>query len=200
MVEAFLGGAVLQPGERRELHPVSLADGEGDRRRCSRRGRPSSGARRGARTTAPYQVGWCSWYHYFHDVTEADLRANLARAADWPFDVFQLDDGFQAAIGDWLDTNDKFPSALDALAAAIAAEGRTPGIWIAPFLAGADSAVAAAHPDWLATPPRQRHPARRHGQHGVGRRGAHARHDPARGARPPRVGRPRRSSRPASPT
>ena len=29
-IEAFLGGAVLQAGERRELHPVWLADGEGD--------------------------------------------------------------------------------------------------------------------------------------------------------------------------
>ena len=70
------------------------------------------GAAGSARTSAPYQVGWCSWYHYFHGVTEQHLRSNLARAADWPFDVFQLDDGYQAAIGDWLDTNDKFPSDL----------------------------------------------------------------------------------------
>ena len=39
---------------------------------------------------------------------------------------------------------------MEGLAAAIAAEGRTPGIWIAPFLAGASSAVAREHPDWLA--------------------------------------------------
>jgi alpha-galactosidase len=98
-------------------------------------------------------VGWCSWYHYFHAVKEADLRGNLAQAATWPFDVFQLDDGFQAAIGDWLDTNDKFPTPVDGLAAAIAAEGRTPGIWIAPFLAAAASDVARAHPGWLALHP-----------------------------------------------
>jgi alpha-galactosidase len=104
----------------------------------------------GARVSAPYQVGWCSWYHYFHDVTEVHLRSNLARAADWPFDVFQLDDGYQAAIGDWLDTNDKFPSTLDGLAAAIAAEGRQPGIWIAPFIAAPDSQVVREHPDWMA--------------------------------------------------
>ena len=69
-----------------------------------------SAGRSGGRVDAPYQVGWCSWYHYFHDVTERDLRANLALAAEWPFDVFQLDDGYQAAIGDWLDTNEQFPS------------------------------------------------------------------------------------------
>jgi alpha-galactosidase len=103
-----------------------------------------------ARTTAPYQVGWCSWYHYFHAVTEADLRANLARAADWPFDVFQLDDGFQSAIGDWLTTNADFPTSLDGLSSAIAAEGRVPGLWLAPFAIAPGSQLAHHHPDWRA--------------------------------------------------
>ena len=150
-IEAFLGGAVLAPGERRELHEVTIAVGQGDPASLLEAWAGALGSAAEARTTAPYQVGWCSWYHYFHGVTEADLRSNLALANRWPFDVFQLDDGFQAAIGDWLDTNDKFPTPIDGLAAAIAAEGRTPGIWIAPFLAGATSEVAVAHPDWLAT-------------------------------------------------
>ena len=116
--------------------------------RCSRRGPESSAP--AARLAPRRRTRWCSWYHYFHDVTEADLRSNLARAGDWPFEVFQLDDGFQAAIGDWLRINDDFPTAVDGIAAAIAAAGRTPGIWIAPFVAGPDSAVAASHPGWLA--------------------------------------------------
>ena len=91
------------------------------------RGPTASGRRAGARTEAPFQVGWCSWYQYFHDVTEADIAANLARADRWPFEVFQLDDGYQAAIGDWLATNDRFPSGLDGLAASIDAAGLDPG-------------------------------------------------------------------------
>ena len=149
--EAFLGGAVLAPGERRSLHTIvvsgpqpagasELLEGWAD----------WAGRVGGACTAAPYQVGWCSWYHYFHDVTEADLRSNLARAGDWPFEVFQLDDGYQAAIGDWLDTNARFASGVDELAAAIAAQGRIPGLWIAPFIAAPDSEVARRHPDWLA--------------------------------------------------
>jgi alpha-galactosidase len=152
-IEAFLGGAVLQAGERRELHEVALATGEGDASPLLEHWAAALGEAGAARTTAAYQVGWCSWYHYFHAVTEDDLRGNLARAADWPFDVFQLDDGFQAAIGDWLATNDKFTTPIDGLAAAIAVEGRTPGIWIAPFLAGAESQVARTHPEWLAVHP-----------------------------------------------
>ncbi len=150
-IEAFFGGAVLESSERRELHEVALSTGEGDPSPLLEEWAAALGTAASARTRAPYQVGWCSWYHYFHDVTEADLRANLAQAGAWPFDVFQLDDGFQSAIGDWLTTNDRFPTPIDGLASAIAAEGRTPGIWLAPFLASPFSRVAAEHPDWLAT-------------------------------------------------
>jgi alpha-galactosidase len=147
-IEAFLGGAVLAPGEQRSLHACSVAAAADPFAALDAwaAGMQSSGARTGA----PYQVGWCSWYHYFHDVTEADLRHNLARAGDWPFDVFQLDDGYQAAIGDWLETNDRFPSSLDVLATDIAAAGFRPGLWIAPFLAAPDARVVTEHPDWVA--------------------------------------------------
>ena len=150
-IEAYLGGAVLGSGERRELHGVRIAHAEGDPSPLLEAWAAALGAAAAARTTAPYQVGWCSWYHYFHGVTEADLRANLGHAAEWPFDVFQLDDGYQSAIGDWLSTNDRFPTPIDGLAQLIAAEGRTPGIWLAPFLAGPFSHVSAEHPDWMAT-------------------------------------------------
>ena len=152
-VEAFLGGVVVEPGAERALHAVLIADGAADGADAATLLEHWAGevGRIGhARVTAPYQVGWCSWYHYFHDVTEAGLRSNLALAGDWPFDVFQLDDGFQSAIGDWLTTNDKFPSDLDVIAASIAAGGSRPGLWIAPFIAAPDSQVVADHPDWLA--------------------------------------------------
>jgi alpha-galactosidase len=103
-----------------------------------------------ARTSAAYQVGWCSWYHYFDGVSEDDIIANLARAGDWPFDVFQLDDGYQPAIGDWLSTNAKFPSGIDGVASAVASAGLTPGIWIAPFIVAPESEVARTHPEWMA--------------------------------------------------
>ena len=142
-VEAFLGGATFAAGETRQLHDVgrfaSLEDWATAIGRTMR-----------ARTSAPYQVGWCSWYHWFHDISEVALREQLALADDWPFDVFQLDDGFQAQIGDWLETNEKFPTSVDGIASSIAAAGRVPGIWIAPFLAAPTSEVARLHPDWLA--------------------------------------------------
>ena len=64
--------------------------------------------------------------------------------------MFQVDDGYQAAIGDWLDTNARFPSDLAGLAGSIRSSGRTPGLWLAPFLVAPDSEVARRHPDWIA--------------------------------------------------
>jgi alpha-galactosidase len=66
-----------------------------------------------------------------------------------PVDVFQLDDGYQRAVGDWLDLNDKFPSGMPALVRDIRTAGFTPGIWLAPFLLSANSHTYAEHPDWV---------------------------------------------------
>ena len=147
--EAFLGDARIRPGERRDLHGYAIEAGD-DPSSMLDSWAAHAGSVGRARVSAPYQVGWCSWYHYFHGVTEEHLRSNLVHAAEWPFDVFQLDDGYQASIGDWLDTNEKFPSSLDGLAAAIAKTGRRAGIWIAPFIAAPNSRVAIEHPEWLA--------------------------------------------------
>ncbi|MEI7593021.1 MAG: glycoside hydrolase family 36 protein [Actinomycetes bacterium] len=150
--EAFLGDLVITSGETRDLHTVLLIEANEHESASDllEQWADVVGRNAVARVDAPYQVGWCSWYHYFHDITERALRSNLAHAADWPFDVFQLDDGYQSAIGDWLTTNDRFPSDLGAIAASIAAEGRTPGLWLAPFIVAPDSQVASRHPDWLA--------------------------------------------------
>lgn len=149
--EAFLGGARIEPGEQRVLHSVLMARGDAAEASVllADWARHVGRAHR-ARVTAPFQIGWCSWYHYFGNITEAALRANLALSTDWPFELFQLDDGYQAAIGDWLLTNDTFPSKLDALAASIDAAGRTPGIWLAPFLVAPGSELFDRRPDWVA--------------------------------------------------
>ncbi len=93
---------------------------------------------------------WCSWYHYFTDVTEADMDENLASMdrLDLPIDVVQLDDGYQAEIGDWLALSGRFVS-LEGLVRRIHGAGRRAGIWVAPFLVGERSETARLHPDWL---------------------------------------------------
>ena len=149
--EAHIGDAELASGGHRPLHPVVIADAPAsDASLLLERWANRAGRLGAARIEAPYQVGWCSWYQYFHELTEHDVTANLALADRWPFEMFQIDDGYQATIGDWLDTNDRFASDLSGLAASIEAKGRTPGLWLAPFLVAPDSTVARRHPDWIA--------------------------------------------------
>ena len=95
-------------------------------------------------------AGWCSWYTYWNEVTDRDVLDNLDVIVreDLPIEVVQIDDGYQADIGDWLDGRAAFGD-LDAVAARILDAGRTPGIWTAPFLVGMGSDLARRHPDWL---------------------------------------------------
>jgi alpha-galactosidase len=176
--EAFLGDAVLPAGARRRLHTVVVDDGAttagaagtavtgaaatptGAAAALLDRWAARAARAGGARAGAPFQVGWCSWYQYFHGVTEDAVRSNLALAADWPFDLFQLDDGYQAAIGDWLVPNGDFPSGLPGVAEAVRSSGRRAGVWLAPFLAAPASGLAAAHPGWLARTADGAHPLR----------------------------------------
>ena len=151
--EAFLGDIVVASGSRRTLHGLVVDDRPDAALGATERletWAATVGASGGARVEAPYQVGWCSWYHYFGDVAERDVMPTSRFATSWPFDVFQVDDGFQPAIGDWLVTNEKFNSSLDGLAAGISAAGLVPGLWIAPFLAGPTLTWRVAHPGWFA--------------------------------------------------
>jgi alpha-galactosidase len=102
------------------------------------------------RALRPPPTAWCSWYHYFERVTQDDIEENLAAIGDLGLevDVVQIDDGYQAEIGDWLVLSERFAS-LRAVVDSIRATGRRAGIWVAPFLVGERSALAREHPDWL---------------------------------------------------
>lgn len=97
-------------------------------------------------------VGWCSWYHYFGKLGWPDVLENLdvaaADRASFPFDVFQVDDGYETDIGDWLSAKPGYPG-LDGLARAIAGRGFRAGIWAAPFSAAETSELFARHPGWM---------------------------------------------------
>ena len=95
-------------------------------------------------------TAWCSWYHYFEHVTQDDIEENLAAIGELELDieVVQIDDGYQAEIGDWLVLSERFASLGD-IVDRIRGAGRRAGIWVAPFLVGERSATAREHLDWL---------------------------------------------------
>lgn len=95
-------------------------------------------------------TGWCSWYHYFGSVGEDDIIENLRAIDDFELetDVVQLDDGYEAEIGDWLIQDPRFPD-LRGLVGRIRDHGRRAGLWLAPFCVGARSRLADEHPEWM---------------------------------------------------
>lgn len=107
-------------------------------------------ARAGVKGIRQAPTIWCSWYHYFTNVSEADMVENIDAIddLDLPVDVIQLDDGYQTAHGDWLTLTDRFDS-LEGVADKIKSTGRRAGIWVAPFLVFPDSELAAKRPEWL---------------------------------------------------
>jgi len=150
---ALLDGIELAPGARRAIVPLYLERSREPAAALAARWAAKLGETMGARTRAASRRGWCSWYHYFHGITEDALRNNLqalaALRSSFPIEVVQLDDGFQSALGDWDETNSKFPSGLAKIGAEIRAAGFEAGIWTAPFLAARDSRLMGDHPDWF---------------------------------------------------
>ncbi len=151
-------GLPLQPGETRESGEFVVLPGTPEATWA--RWASELGSAQGARTSTPAPVGWCSWYDYYTHVTEADLDANLRALAPLRqalgVTLFQVDDGYQADLGDWLTPRATFPSGMKAVAARIRDAGFTPGLWLAPFVARPTSALARANPDWFLTTARGR--------------------------------------------
>ncbi len=96
--------------------------------------------------------GYTSWYNYFQKISEdiiiRDLNG-LDRASE-EVNIFQVDDGYQQAVGDWLLIDEKkFPKGMKYIADEIHKKGYKAGIWLAPFSAQVSSKIAKEHPDWL---------------------------------------------------
>lgn len=96
-------------------------------------------------------VGWTSWYYYYRNVSEDDILENLNEIEKkrLPLDYVQIDDGYERAVGDWLEINERFPHGMKFLANEIKSRGYKSGIWIAPFIVEKDSRIISEHPTWL---------------------------------------------------
>ncbi len=96
--------------------------------------------------------GFCTWYYYYQDVNENEVRRNVDWIAgnlrDYGARYVQVDDGWQGETAegrhgsrDWTTVDKAFPSGMSALAAYIRSLGLVPGIWIAPHGQSNDAVV-----------------------------------------------------------
>ncbi len=96
-------------------------------------------------------AGWCSWYCFGPGVTAKNVTDNLAYIKQNipQLKYIQLDDGYQAHMGDWLEAGNAFGGNLQAVLKQIKTSGFEPAIWVAPFICDSNSTVFKQHPDWL---------------------------------------------------
>ncbi|MCO5234020.1 MAG: alpha-galactosidase [Chitinophagales bacterium] len=96
-------------------------------------------------------IGWTSWYHYYTKISEKIVLENLEnfKRNELPIKIFQIDDGYQTRVGDWLSINEKFPNGMKFLADEIKKNGFQAGIWLAPLVVERKSLIFQQHPDWI---------------------------------------------------
>lgn len=102
--------------------------------------------------TTKRRTGYTTWYNYYGNITEQVVLRDLESISrlDTHFDCFQIDDGYQAAIGDWLTTDQKkFPGGMKRIADEIHKNGMEAGLWLAPFAAVPGSRLFKEHRDWF---------------------------------------------------
>lgn len=89
--------------------------------------------------------GYTSWYNYYQNINEDIILRDLD-ALDKRFNLFQIDDGYETFVGDWLDIDkNKFPNGFDNIVKKIHDKGYKAGIWLAPFVAEEKSKLFNEH-------------------------------------------------------
>src|SRR5438094_8834 len=83
--------------------------------------------------TATEPTGWCSWYCFGPRVTSKQVLDNLDTIArDAPGLKYVLvDDGYQPAMGDWLETGPAFGGGVKDVLKQIRDKGFEPALWVA---------------------------------------------------------------------
>lgn len=97
--------------------------------------------------------GYSSWYNNYRNITEKiilrDLQGITAVAGD-NINLFQIDDGYQPAIGDLIDIDTtKFPNGLKPIVNKIHDSSLNAGLWMCPFGATKKSKLYKEHNDWI---------------------------------------------------
>lgn len=100
------------------------------------------------------KCGYTTWYNYYTKVTQDIVKRDLKAISrlDTKIDIFQIDDGYERTVGDWLETDSKkFPDGMETVADSIHKNSMLAGLWLAPFAVTPKSNVFKEHKDWLVT-------------------------------------------------
>ena len=143
-------GLALKPGETWELEQFTFRTGTDHEQLLSGLAASLALNHPPIRGKTP-PTGWCSWYCFGPKVTAQQVLDNLdfiAKNAP-QLKYIQIDDGYQPAMGDWLETGAAFGGNVQGVLKQIRARGFEPAIWVAPFVAEEKSHLFEQHPDWF---------------------------------------------------
>ena len=118
---------------------------------------------RGAVKVPEKLAGYTSWYNYFANIDASTIRRDLdglisatkGLQVSKDSEIFQIDDGWQTAVGDWKIDPVKFPvpanekGGLAAIVDEVHKAGMKAGLWLAPFCVGSDAEVLRDNPEWI---------------------------------------------------
>ncbi len=94
--------------------------------------------------------GYTSWYNHYQNINEKIILENLDAIDSSNYDLFQIDDGSETYVGDWLDIDSKkFPNGLKPIVDKIHEKGLKAGIWLAPLVCETNSKIFKEHKDYL---------------------------------------------------
>ncbi len=95
-------------------------------------------------------LGWTSWYYHYNNISPSILDKELEAVSNSPLDfkLFQIDDGWQESIGEWVE-NSNFLNSLSSLVKKTKLKGLKPGLWVAPFIVEEASQIRRLYPEWL---------------------------------------------------
>ena len=143
-------GLELKPGEAWELEEFTFDSGPDQEHLLTRLSQRLVANHPPLRVASP-PAGWCSWYCFGPRVTAQQVLDNLDFIAKHSpgLKYIQIDDGYQPAMGDWLETGAAFGGDVQGVLKQIRARGFEPAIWVAPFVAEEKSHVFQQHPDWF---------------------------------------------------
>lgn len=89
-----------------------------------------------------------TWGSFGAFVNEEKVIACARRAKEIGCELFVIDDGWQAALGDWVPDREKFPRGLEPVREEVARLGMDFGLWIEPESFEIASELYRQHPDW----------------------------------------------------
>lgn len=147
VIEKDLEGITLEPNKSYNIMDLFYAKGEYDT--------VFDNYFKALKTPKPKiksKCGYTSWYNYFNKINENIITRDLESLSTCGhnIDIFQIDDGFQTAVGDWLSIDSvKFPNGMKSIADKIHEKNMLAGLWLAPFSAQRSSQLYLEHPDWF---------------------------------------------------